>query len=279
MPWRPINDSRGGGAPTLEALIRGLFDPRTLVDYLRTCVTFEEDERGEIAKKIAGYHQFRAVRKARARVLTRLKPPSGTGDGRGGVIWHTQGSGKSLTMLMLAGGLIRESRMTNPTIVMITDRNDLDNQLFDTFAAGRALASSRPGPGGEPGTSQGAARPRGGWGGVHDDPEVRRGARRGLGALEHGRDGRRGTPQPVRLHRGRRALDARGAAERHLRWFHRHTAGARRQKHDPRLRRIRGRLRHPPGRRGRHHPAALLRILHHQTEGGRGGRARRRGSG
>ena len=139
MPWRPIDDREGGGAPTLEALIRGLFDLRTLVDYLRTCVTFEEDERGEIAKKIAGYHQFRAVRKVRASVLARLKPPSGTGDGRGGVIWHTQGSGKSLTMLMLAGGLIRESRMTNPTIIMITDRNDLDDQLFDTFAAGRAL--------------------------------------------------------------------------------------------------------------------------------------------
>ena len=144
MPWRPIDDREGGGAPTLEALIRVLFDPRTLVDYLRTCVTFEEDERGEIAKKIAGYHQFRAVREARASVLARLKSPSGTGDGRGGVIWHTQGSGKSLTMLMLAGGLIRESRMTNPTIVMITDRNDLDDQLFDTFAAGRALLRQDP---------------------------------------------------------------------------------------------------------------------------------------
>ena len=144
MPWRPIDDREGGGAPTLEALIRGLFDPRTLVDYLRTCVTFEEDERGEIAKMIAGYHQFRAVRTARASVLASLKPPSGTGDGRGGVIWHTQGSGKSLTMLMLAGGLIRESHMTNPTIVMITDRNDLDDQLFDTFAAGRALLRQDP---------------------------------------------------------------------------------------------------------------------------------------
>ena len=144
MPWRPIDDREGGGAPTLEALIRGLFEPRTLVDYLRTCVTFEEDERGEIAKKIAGYHQFRAVRKARASVLARLKLPSGTGDGRGGVIWHTQGSGKSLTMLMLAGALIREPRMTNPTVVMITDRNDLDDQLFDTFAAGRALLRQDP---------------------------------------------------------------------------------------------------------------------------------------
>ena len=144
MPWRPIDDHEGGGAPTLEALIRGLFNPRALVDYLRICVTFEEDERGEIEKRIAGYHQFRAVRKARARVLARLKPPSGTGDGRGGVIWHTQGSGKSLTMLMLAGALIRESRMNNPTIVMITDRNDLDDQLFDTFAAGRALLRQDP---------------------------------------------------------------------------------------------------------------------------------------
>ena len=140
MPWRPAE----GGAPTLEALIRGLFEPRTLVDYLRTCVFFEEDERGALAKKIAGYHQFRAVRKMRASVLDHLKPPSGEGDGRGGVIWHTQGSGKSLTMLMLAGALIREPRMANPTIVMITDRNDLDDQLFDTFAAGRALLGEDP---------------------------------------------------------------------------------------------------------------------------------------
>ena len=143
MPWRPLNDD-GGGAPTLESLIRALFEPSTLVDYLRTCVVFEENERGEIVKNIAGYHQFRAVRKARANVLAHLKPPSGDGDGRGGVIWHTQGSGKSLTMLMLAGALIREPRLTNPTVVMITDRNDLDDQLFDTFAAGRALLRQAP---------------------------------------------------------------------------------------------------------------------------------------
>lgn len=142
MPWRPI--SAEGSAPTLEALVSSMFDRRTLVDYLRTCITFEEDERGEIAKKIAGYHQFRAVRKARTNVLAALKPPSGTGDGRGGVIWHTQGSGKSLTMLMLAGGLIQEPGMTNPTIIMITDRNDLDDQLLDTFANGRALLRQDP---------------------------------------------------------------------------------------------------------------------------------------
>lgn len=140
MPWRPLTDD-GGGAPTLEALIRGLFEPQALVDYLRNCVVFEEDERGEIAKKIAGYHQFRAMRKARTSVLAQLKPE---GDGRGGVIWHTQGSGKSLTMLMLAGALVREPRLANPTVVMITDRNDLDDQLFDTFATGRALLRQAP---------------------------------------------------------------------------------------------------------------------------------------
>ncbi|MXW76998.1 MAG: type I restriction endonuclease subunit R [Acidimicrobiaceae bacterium] len=143
MPWRPLNDD-GGDTPTLEALIRGLFERGTLVDYLRTCVAFEEDERGEVNKRIAGYHQFRAVRKARDRVLSHLKPPSGDGDGRGGVVWHTQGSGKSLTMLMLAGALIREPRLANPTVVMITDRTDLDDQLFDTFAGGRALLRQAP---------------------------------------------------------------------------------------------------------------------------------------
>jgi len=144
MPWRPAE----GGKPTLEALIRGLFEPSALLDYLRTCVVFEEDEHGEIAKKIAGYHQFRAVRKTRARVLAALKPPVGvntTDDaGKGGVVWHTQGSGKSLTMLMLAGALIREPAMANPTVVMVTDRNDLDDQLFDTFATGRKLLRQDP---------------------------------------------------------------------------------------------------------------------------------------
>lgn len=141
MPWRPSE----GGKPSLEALIRGLFAPAMLLDYLRACVTFEEDARGEVAKKIAGYHQFRAIRKARASVISHLKQGGdGHGDGRGGVVWHTQGSGKSLTMLMLAGALIREPAMVNPTIVMVTDRNDLDDQLFGTFAAGRALLRQDP---------------------------------------------------------------------------------------------------------------------------------------
>jgi type I restriction enzyme, R subunit len=141
-PWRSIEDARSPGQPSLEMLIKGLFEPTRLLDYLRNCVTFDEDNRsGAIIKKVAGYHQFRAVREARASVKKALKPD---GDGRGGVIWHTQGSGKSLTMLMLAGALIGDAELANPTIVVVTDRNDLDNQLFDTFAAGRALLRQQP---------------------------------------------------------------------------------------------------------------------------------------
>jgi type I restriction enzyme R subunit len=146
-PWRPAT----GGEPTLEALIRELLAPEPLLDYLRSCVVFEEDERGNIVKKVAGYHQFRAVRKSRASVIAAMaRPhpsplPGGEGvKGQGGVVWHTQGSGKSLTMLMLAGTLVRAAEMTNPTLVIVTDRNDLDDQLFDTFAMGRDLLRQEP---------------------------------------------------------------------------------------------------------------------------------------
>ncbi len=141
-PWRSIEDCRLPGPPELETFIKGLCEPSMLLDYVERCVTFEEDDRsGDIIKKIAGYHQFRAVRNARASVKAALKPD---GDGRGGVIWHTQGSGKSLTMLMLAGALVGDKQLANPTIVVVTDRNDLDGQLFGTFAAGRALLRQKP---------------------------------------------------------------------------------------------------------------------------------------
>lgn len=144
-PWRDIGDYRRPGRPVLEVVIKGLFEPTRLLDYLRHCVTFEGDNRsGEIIKKVAGYHQFRALRSARASVKAALKPPAGTGDGRGGVIWHTQGSGKSLTMLILAGALIGEEQLVNPTIVVVTDRNDLDGQLFGTFAVSRTLLRQEP---------------------------------------------------------------------------------------------------------------------------------------
>ena len=142
-PWRPVT----GGEPTLEALIRELLNPAALLDYLRSCVAFEEDERGNIVKKVAGYHQFRAGRKTRAQVIAAQKTPTTTEkyNGRpGGVVWHTQGSGKSLTMLMLAGTLVRAAEMANPTLVIVTDRNDLDQQLFDTFAMGRDLLRQEP---------------------------------------------------------------------------------------------------------------------------------------
>jgi type I restriction enzyme R subunit len=144
-PWRSMEDYRNPGWPLLEELIKGLFEPTRLLDYLRHCVTFEEDDRtGEIIKKVAAYHQFRAVRNARTSAKAALKPPVGSGDGRGGVIWHTQGSGKSLTMLMLAGALIGDADLANPTFVVVTDRNDLDTQLFGTFASGRALLRQMP---------------------------------------------------------------------------------------------------------------------------------------
>jgi type I restriction enzyme, R subunit len=141
-PWRPAS----GGEPTLEALIRELLNPAALLDYLRSCVAFEEDQRGNIVKKVAGYHQLRAVRKAREKVIGAIKTPDRKDDeaGKGGVVWHTQGSGKSLTMLMLAGTLVRAAELANPTVVVVTDRNDLDDQLFDTFAMGRALLRQDP---------------------------------------------------------------------------------------------------------------------------------------
>lgn len=141
-PWRSIKDDSFPGEPTLENVITGLFRPDALLDYISHCIVFEENEAtGRIIKKIGGYHQFRAMRKARERVKIALKP---NGDGRGGVVWHTQGSGKSLTMLMLSGALVDDEQMENPTIVVVTDRNDLDGQLFGTFADGRALLRQVP---------------------------------------------------------------------------------------------------------------------------------------
>ncbi|MEV6267570.1 type I restriction endonuclease subunit R [Kribbella sp. NPDC051936] len=141
-PWRSLLEANTESGSALEVLITELFDPPALLDYLRHCVVFEEDQQsGSITKKVAGYHQFRAVRKARRSVTEALRP---AGDGRGGVVWHTQGSGKSLTMLMLAGTLVTDPALENPTIVVVTDRNDLDDQLFGTFASGRALLRQTP---------------------------------------------------------------------------------------------------------------------------------------
>ena len=105
---------------------------------LRQFTVFEDEGKGP-TKKIAGYHQFHAVRKGIARVLD-----ARSGDGRGGVFWHTQGSGKSLLMAFLGGALMHEPALQNPTLVVLTDRNDLDDQLFGTFSRCAALFGEAP---------------------------------------------------------------------------------------------------------------------------------------
>ena len=104
---------------------------------------FEDD--GTLVKKIAGYHQFHAVRAAIDQVVAASRPGSPTNiKGKGGVVWHTQGSGKSITMTCFAARVMREAAMENPTIVVITDRNDLDGQLFGVFSLSQDLLREQP---------------------------------------------------------------------------------------------------------------------------------------
>ncbi len=138
--WKTIDGDDLVPVATVEVAIKGVFEPRRFLDLIYSFIVFEDD--GEtIVKKVAQYHQFHAVRKA---LSTALRASSGGGDGKGGVLWHTQGSGKSLTMLFFAGKLIDHPAMANPTIVMLTDRTDLDDQLFGTFAAGQELLRQTP---------------------------------------------------------------------------------------------------------------------------------------
>ena len=143
MPWRTIEGEELAPAslPQLQVLIQGLLDKRRLLDFLRYFVAFEDEGGGVLTKKIAGYHQFHAVNRALAATV---EATSETGDRRVGVVWHTQGSGKSLTMAFYAGRLVLEPRLENPTIVVITDRNDLDDQLFGTFSRCYELLRQAP---------------------------------------------------------------------------------------------------------------------------------------
>ena len=126
----------------LEVLIRGVFDKERLLTLLRHFVAFEEDkDTGQVYKILAGYHQFHAVQKAMDAIVEASRP---TGDRRCGVVWHTQGSGKSLTMLFCAGQIILHPAMDNPTIVALTDRNDLDDQLFGQFQRCHELLRQQP---------------------------------------------------------------------------------------------------------------------------------------
>ncbi|MYK82294.1 MAG: type I restriction endonuclease subunit R, partial [Gammaproteobacteria bacterium] len=163
-PWRTIDGQEL--APVfyteLQVLIKGVFEKGRFLSLLRDFIVFEDDG-GALAKKMAGYHQFHAVQTAVAETLraTELQQSLRTreergryesgrqaggeaGDRRIGVVWHTQGSGKSLTMAFYAGRIIREPAMGNPTLVVLTDRNDLDDQLFGTFARCHELLRQPP---------------------------------------------------------------------------------------------------------------------------------------
>ena len=154
-PWRTISGEAlaDPSLPQLQVLIEGVFTRRRLLALVRDFIVFEDDGSGDLVKKMAGYHQFHAVQTAVAETLRAAalqqtvadrdphgryesgrQPGGARGDRRIGVVWHTQGSGKSLTMAFYAGRIVREPAMENPTIVVLTDRNDLDDQLFTTFS-------------------------------------------------------------------------------------------------------------------------------------------------
>jgi type I restriction enzyme R subunit len=165
-PWRTIAGEALADPhiPELQVVSEGVFAPRRFLDLVRDFIVFEDDGSGRLVKKVAGYHQFHAVRVAveetlRAAALrreadllrepgvgyaTRKQPGGQAGDRRIGVVWHTQGAGKSLTMAFYAGRIIREPAMENPTIVVLTDRNDLDDQLFGTFSRCQDLLRQPP---------------------------------------------------------------------------------------------------------------------------------------
>jgi type I restriction enzyme R subunit len=136
-PWKTIDGREVvTNKPPLEVLIRGVFEPERFLDLVRSFIVFS-DEPGGLVKRVAKYHQYWAVNAAVASTVEASRPD---GDRRGGVVWHTQGSGKSIEMLLYAAKIMRSPEMGNPTLVLITDRNDLDDQLFaEVFAPARIL--------------------------------------------------------------------------------------------------------------------------------------------
>jgi type I restriction enzyme R subunit len=141
MPWRTVDGKELASKelPQLEVLLKGIFDKRRFLELIHHFIVFEMTRQG-IAKKMAAYHQFHAVQKAIDSTVRAVK-----GDKRVGIIWHTQGSGKSLTMAFYAGKIIQHPAMANPTLVVLTDRNDLDDQLFSsTFVPCQELLRQEP---------------------------------------------------------------------------------------------------------------------------------------
>ena len=165
-PWRTVTGETLADPhmTELQVMLEGACSSSRFLQVVRDFIVFEDDGSGALIKKMAGYHQFHAVKVAvdetlRAAELQRAatqvaeergryeagrKPGGAPGDHRIGVVWHTQGSGKSLTMAFYAGAIIREPAMENPTIVVLTDRNDLDDQLFGTFSRCRDLLRQPP---------------------------------------------------------------------------------------------------------------------------------------
>ena len=139
--WRSVDGNQLDPHPLqLETLIKGICTPHRLLDLLRYFITFGIDG-ASVNKKLAQYHQYHAVNKA---VDETVRASMAGGDQRVGIVWHTQGSGKSLSMLFYAGRVIQQPDMANPTLVILTDRNDLDDQLFSTFASGSDLLRQDP---------------------------------------------------------------------------------------------------------------------------------------
>jgi type I restriction enzyme R subunit len=141
-PWRTVDGTTLAptGAAELAVLLQGMCAPARFLDLVRHFIVFESDG-AEVIKKVAAYHQYHAVNAA---VAATLRAASPSGDRRIGVVWHTQGSGKSLSMAFYAGKVIQQPAMANPTLVVITDRNDLDDQLFGTFSRCAALLHQQP---------------------------------------------------------------------------------------------------------------------------------------
>jgi len=142
VPWKTMDgrELAKAGTPELQVIIRGLFERSRFLKFVRHFVVFE-NEGATTRKVIAAYHQFHAVESAVGATLTASKPE---GNQRVGVVWHTQGSGKSLTMVFYAGRMVLEPSMGNPTFVVLTDRNDLDHQLFGTFSRCSQLLRQTP---------------------------------------------------------------------------------------------------------------------------------------
>ncbi len=140
--WKTVNYQRHKELNGLQTLIMGMLDPNVIMDLIRNFIVFEREQTDKgviISKKIAAYQQYNAANKAIENTVKAMES-----DHKAGIVWHTQGSGKSLTMVFYSGKLVLDKRMENPTIIVLTDRNDLDDQLFGTFARCNELLRQEP---------------------------------------------------------------------------------------------------------------------------------------